>query len=146
MKKDFLTLVLAAFAFVFITNTMKAQTIQTHTKTKIWQLMGGTQTLEMVEDSMCVFRFHNDKYTHISDYGYLWFDDYQEMTTFFNKVQEMAELPKPKGNDKYTMDWGKDVLVMRGKNMLGVPYFIITVENKYFLWDGNKNKQVLAKI
>ena len=142
--KNYLKITLTAIAFLFITTTASAQTINTNTSKTLWSLYG-VQKLTMDGDSACSMEFRNQQYRAITDWGYLYFHEYEDMKTFFTKLKEMAELPKPKGDDTYTMKFG-DISVMRGKNMFGVPTFIITKGIKYFIWDNLKNNQVLSKI
>lgn len=143
--KDYLLLFVTAIVFVFVTNSVKAQTINKSSLTTIWSLYGTYPKVKMTSDSTTFIVFKNLQYQHITDLGYIHFDRYENMVQFFNKLKEMGDLPNPKRGESYNMMFG-DVIVYRNRNILGVPVYRIIKGRKYFSLDGNNLNQILRKI
>ena len=142
--KDYLTLVLAAVAFVMMTKTATAQSIQTLSNETIWQKLGRTQTLETLNDAY-VFSYLDCQYSQLQVRESIIFLNEEEMNNYFLKMKEIMELPAPKGNNKLTMEMG-DLTIIRPKNMLGIPYVYVFDGNKFHTWGRNENNQVLKKL
>lgn len=140
MKKTLFAIAMALATFISY-----GQSIQTNTSKTIWSKFGDkSQELEIYEGRP-VFSFRDEQYSQLNEREYIWFDDTEQMETFFEKMQEMFEMPAPKGDDTYTLKMC-GVTIMRGKNMMGVPFIMVFKGRSYFTFDPTRNKTVLKNI
>lgn len=140
MKKTLLTL-----GLIFSVLISYGQTIQTNTTVKIWsKIFDQSQKLEIFEGRP-VFTYRDEQFSQLVEHDYIWFQDTAEMKTFFLKMKEMFEMPAPTGDDTYTLEMC-GVRIMRGKNVLGVPFIMVFDGRSHFTWDPTRNNMVLKKI